>query len=111
MLLNSVNVKSEYVPIVCWTSVQPNGLIECSQYGLDRLIDSAGSLYILKKRLAYLVAFTEFVVDKAKGIKFIKPDLNVTYLDLAFIKTVKYVQSRSFGAAIHVLSVGSPDDF
>ena len=61
--------------------------------------------------MAYLVAFTQFVVDKAKSIKFIKPDLSVTYLDLAFIKAVKYVQSQSFGAAMHVLSVGSPDDF
>ena len=93
LLLNSVNVNIESVPIVCRTSVQPNGLADCSQYGLDKLIDSASSLYILKKRLAYLVAFTQFVVDKAKGIKFVKPDLNVTYLDLAFIKAVKYVQS------------------
>ena len=111
LLLNSVNVNSESVPIVCRTSVQPNGLADCSQYDLDKLIDSASSLYILKKRLAYLVAFTQFVVGKAKGIKFIKPDLNVTYLDFAFIKAVKYVQSQSFGAAMHVLSVGSPDDF
>ena len=111
LLLNSVNVNSESVPIVCRTSVQPNGLADCSQYGLDKLTDSVSSLYILKKRLAYLVAFTQFVVDKAKGIKFKKPDLNVTYLDLAFIKAVKYVQSQSFGAAMHVLSAGSPDDF
>ena len=111
LLFNSVNVNSKSVPIVCRTSVQPNGLTDCSQYGRDKLIDSAGSLYILKKRLACLVAFTQFVVDKVKGIKFIKPDLNVTYLDLAFIKAVKYVQSQSFGAAMHVLSVGSPDDF
>ena len=60
-------------------------------------------LYDLKKRCAYLVAFTEFVVAKAKGNTFTKPILDATYLDNAFVKIVKYVQSRSFGAAVESL--------
>ena len=32
-------------------------------------------------------------------------------MDLAFLKVVKYVQSRNFGAAIKLLSGGSPDKF
>ena len=66
LLLNSVNINSESVPIVCRTSVQPNGLTDCSQYGLDKLIDSAGSLYILKKRLTYLVALLSSWLTKLK---------------------------------------------
>ena len=61
--------------------------------------------------LAYLTAFTECFTAKSEGIKFVKPTLNAEYLDRAFIKAEKYVQSQFFGAAINVLSHGLPDDY
>ena len=78
---------------------------------LDRLIKASPSLYTLKKRCAYLAAFSEFVVAKAKGVAFQKPVLNAGYLDQAFINMVKYVQSQRFGAAIELLSKESLDEF
>ena len=78
---------------------------------LDRLIKASPSLYTLKKRCAYLAAFSEFVVAKAKGVAFQKPVLNAGYLDKAFVNIVKYVQSQRFGAAIELLSKESPDEF
>ena len=57
---------------------------EESESGLDKIIEVCGDLYKLRKRIAYLVAFTEYV---------------------------KYVQSRCFGAAVNLLSRASPDDF
>ena len=78
---------------------------------LKKLIEVIPTLYDLKKLCAYLVAFTEFVVAKAKGNTFTKPKFDATYLDNAFIKIVKYVQSRSFGAAVESLKQESPDQF
>ena len=78
---------------------------------LYRLIEASPSLYTLKKRCAYLAAFWEFVVAKAKGVAFKKPVLNAGYLDKAFVNIVKYVQSQRFRAAIELLSKESPDDF
>ena len=78
---------------------------------LDRLIKASPSLYTLKKRCAYLAAFSEFVVAKAKEVAFQKPVLNAGYLDKAFVNIVKYVQSQRFGAAIELLSKESPDEF
>jgi len=45
------------------------------------------------------------LIVQSKGIEFQKPELNATYLDKAFIKTVKYRESQCFGAT------WSPDDF
>ena len=53
---------------------------------LDKLIDASPSLYALKKRCAYLTAFTEYVEAIAKGSTFKKPTLDATYLDYAFKK-------------------------
>ena len=70
---------------------------------LDRLIEASPSLCTLKERCAYVTAFSEFVVTKAKGVAFQKPVLNAGYLDKAFVNIVKYVQSQRFGAAIELL--------
>ena len=56
---------------------------------LEKLIDVTPTLYALKKRCGYLVAFTVFVVAKAKRNTFTKPKLDATYLDNAVIKIVK----------------------
>ena len=78
---------------------------------LDRLIKASPNLYTLRKRCAYMAAFSEFVVAKAKGVAFQKPALNAGYLDKAFVNIVKYVQSQWFGAAIELLNKESPDEF
>ena len=78
---------------------------------LDRLIEAASNLYVLKKRCAYLAAFAEFMAAKKLGVSFQKPRFNATYLDKAFIKIVKYVQFRCFGAAVELLSQDSADAF
>ena len=78
---------------------------------LDRLIEASPGLYTLKKCCAYLAAFSEFVVAKAKGVAFQKPVINASYLDKAFVNIVKYVQFQRFGAAIKLLSKESPDEF
>ena len=78
---------------------------------LDKHIDASPSLYAVKKRCAYLTAFTEYVEAIAKGSTFKKPTLDAAYLDYAFKKIVKYVQFRCFGAAVKLLSKQSPDEF
>ena len=45
------------------------------------------------------------------GVSFQKPFFNATYLDKAFVKIVKYVQSRYFGAAVELLCQDSADAF
>ena len=57
---------------------------------LDRLIEASPSLYTLKKRCAYLAAFSEFVAAKAKEVAFQKPVLNGCYLDKVCVNIVKY---------------------
>ena len=57
------------VSVVSNLSVEENG--EC---GLDQVNVTSRDLYTLKKRIAYLEAFVEFVVAKLKKINFQKPD-------------------------------------
>ena len=78
---------------------------------LDRLIEAAFNLYVLKKRCAYLAAFAEFMAAKKLGVSFQKLCFNATYLDKAFINIVKYVQFRCFGAAVEFLSQDSAEAF
>jgi len=79
--------------------------------GLFKLIDIAHDLYALKKRLAYLVAFIDFVIAKARKGSFIKPVLDAAFLDHAFMRAIRYVQTQCFGPALKMLSNGSPDDY
>ena len=69
---------------------------------LEKLIEVTPDLYASKKRCAYLVAFTEFVVAKAKGNTFTKPKLDVTYLDNIFIKIVKMFSLEVLGPQLKV---------
>ena len=101
---------SSEVVTLCMSRLENESRESCD-FGLDQIIESSSALYVLKKRAAYLNAFVEYVVATVKGRKFYKPVLNVAYLDLAFLKVVKYVQSRNFGAAIKLLSGSSPDKF
>jgi len=98
-LQDYVNIVSPQCVSVCITRLE-NESREDYENGTTRLIEASGNRYTLKKRVAYLVAFTEYVVAKTKGHDFQKPELNASYLDCAFVKAVKYIQSVNFGAAI-----------
>ena len=98
-------------PVVQVTHLSRNAVVNVEESSFDNLIAASSNLYVLRKRLAYLTAFVEFVMAKAKGTLFLKPNLNAAYLDRALLKVVKYVQGCCFGAAIETLRRGSPDDF
>ena len=79
---------------------------------LDQLVESSPNLYSLKKRIAYLTAFKEyFIAVKVKKKEFIKPVLDASYLDKAFINVVSYIQNVCFGSAVEFLKENSPDEF
>ena len=80
-------------------------------YQLDKLIASFYNLYLLEKHFAHLCTFVAFVIAKAKKVKFVSPVWNANYLNQAFRKTIKYVQSHCFGPAMTFLNQGTPDDF
>ena len=63
---------SASAPIVCMTFLEDKSREDCEN-GLDKLIDIASNLYIVKKRFAYLLAVTEYFVAKTK--KFVMVDL------------------------------------
>ena len=103
---------SVFAPVVRSTSLNRESVQnECCD-SFDRLIAASCDLYTLKKRVACLVAFVKYCVAvKVKKALFQKPVLNATFLDLAFMKIVRYVRLDCFGAAIGPLSRGTPDDF
>ena len=70
---------------------------------LEKLIKTAPDLYSVKKRFAYLLVFKKFIIAKCRDIQFKRPKLTALYLDQALKYAVKYVQFRSFGAAIKLL--------
>ena len=78
---------------------------------LQNLIETAPNLYTLSKRAAYLVAFKQFILAKARKAAFCRPKLDAKYLDDSLFDVVKYVQSNYFGAAVNCLKNNSPDEF
>ena len=64
-----------------------------SEHSLNNLIASSHKLYALKKHLTYLYTFDAFVIAMAKKVEFVSPVWNASYLNQAFSKTIKYVQS------------------
>ena len=93
--------------VSCSMELLPNS----SDFALDKLIQAAPNLYTLKKRCAYLTAFLEFMTAKKLNTPFQTPCLDSSYLYKAFIKIVKFVQSRCFWGAVELLSQESPDAF
>ena len=86
-------------------------LIDRGKSSFERLIESCPDLYWLKKRAAYLTAFKELVIAKAKKVAFERPVVDASYLDTAFLNMVNYVQKVCFGAAVDQLKHSSPDQF
>ena len=78
--------------------------------GLNRLIESARTLFGLQKRAAYLVAFVEYVRCKARKCAFVPPRLDASFLDKALDLMVGYVQRETYGDAICLLGEKYPDD-
>ena len=101
----------EHSLVVHRTLCGVDSVLEQHDAALDKLIEVSPNLYTLKKRCAYLFAFVQFVIAKAKKVAVKKPVLDATYLDSAFIKVVEYVQSRCFGAVVDCLSNDTPDNF
>ena len=66
---------------------------------------------MLKKHFAYLCTFVAFVIAKTNKVEFVSPIWNASYLNQAFNKTIKYVQSQCFGPVMTSLSQGTPDNF
>ena len=78
---------------------------------LDRIIESAPDLYTLKKRVAYLITFKQYIVAKSQKRNLCKPKLDADYLDNAFMEVVKFVQKTHFGTAIKLLQEKSSDAY
>ena len=112
LLQGDLDVKMAEQPVVVQKiSCSMELLLDSRDFALDKLIQAAPNLYTLKKRCAYLTACVEFTTAKKLNTPFQKPCLDSTYLDKAFIKIVKFVQSRFFGGAVELFSQESPDAF
>ena len=73
------------------------------------LIQTAPDWYTLKKRAAYLAAFSEYIRQKVKKEPFQVPKLNSAYLNAAMQRVVRYVQRECFGKMMQALPDFSPD--
>ena len=94
--------------VVKKTGITADPLLVCASGSLDKLIDTSRDLHTLKKRVAYFVAFKQYLWAKLKEITFLSR-LNANKLDKAFIDIIKYVQQDRFGATVGLLQKESPD--
>ena len=74
---------------MCMTFLEEMSREDCEN-GLDKLIEDASNLYILKKRFAYLLAFTGYFVAKARKVSYKRTVFNAAFLDPALLKAVKF---------------------
>ena len=77
---------------------------------IDRLIETASSLYVLTKRVAYLRAFVEYLRCKFKKRNFGRAKWDTCDLNKALNKIVAVVQRRFYGQAVSLLKSDSPED-
>ena len=77
---------------------------------IDRLIETAPSLYALTKPVAYLRAFVEYLRCKFKKQNFVRPKWDTYDLNKALNKIVAVVQRRFYGQALRLLKSDSPED-
>ena len=97
--------------IVRSASINVNLLSLKSNTCLDRIIESAPDLYTLKERVAYMIAFKQYIVAKLQKLNLDKPKLDADYLDNAFKDVLIFVQKTHFGAAIKLLQEKSSDAY
>ena len=50
---------------------------------LERLIKSSSSLYVLQKRVAYLLSFLDYIQSKVQKSKYVPPKLDASCLSRA----------------------------
>ena len=95
--------------IVRSASINVDRLSVKSKTCLDRIIKSTPYLYTLKKRVAYLIAFTQYIVAKFQKCNLGKPKLDADCLDNALMDVAKFVQRFHFEDAIRLLQEKSSD--
>ena len=110
-LKNDINLQSKDMITVQKTFVNKNPLLKEGTNCLDELISTSPDLYILKKRVAYIRAFTQYFTAKMRNTIFVKPTLDANFLDKALLDLIFYVQRSRFGAAIELLKKETPDAF
>ena len=76
---------------------------------LEKLIKSAPSLYVRKKRASYLLAFVEYIKGKAQKRKFVPPKLNALYFEEALDQIVVLVQKCVYGKFIDRMREKTPE--
>jgi len=84
-------------------------LITNEKTGLDDLIAVSSDLYMLQNRIAYLIAFKNYLLSKVKKTALVKRQIDANALDEALINVTGYVQRCRFGAAVELLKKDSPD--
>ena len=98
------------VPVVRKALCDENTTVEIDDKIL-KLMQTSFDLYTVKKRIAYLLAFVDFLKAKTKRQTFKKPEMNAAFLDRAFMQAIKYVQRQCFGPALELLQNNSPDQY
>ena len=99
------------VPVTACKLLLNLELLASSDITLQHLIETAPNLYTLSKKAANLVAFKQFILEKARKAAFCRPKLDAKYLDDSLLDVVKYVQSNYYVAAVDCLKNNSPDEF
>ena len=75
------------------------------------MIETAPSLFVLKKPVAYLLAFVEYFKRcKVKKERFVKPKFDTVKLDEAMFAIVGYAQHRHYSQALSILQSKSFED-
>ena len=97
--------------VVCSASINVDLLSRESNTCLGWIIESAADLFALKKRVAYLIVFKQYIVTKLQKRNLCKPKFGAYYLDNAFMDVAKFVQRTHFGAAIKLLQEKSLDAY
>ena len=101
----------ELVPMQKIDVKKDEELNQIVQDKLERLIDSSSTLYVLQKRVAYLLSFLDYIRSKVQKSKYVPPKLDASCLSRALEKIMIFVQRRVYGKFIESLSEKSPDDF
>ena len=101
----------ELVPIQKIDVKKDEELNQILQDKLERLIKSSSSLYVLQKRVTYLLSFLDYIQSKVQKSKYVPPKLDASCLSRALEKIVIFVQRRVYGKFIESLSEKSPDAF
>ena len=77
------------------TTALSNGTVPKTRGTLYQMIEAAPNWYILKKKVAYLTAFTDFLLKRKRRERFEKPKLDGPYLERAMKRLVIYTQMRT----------------